>query len=419
MNMFTYTKGILAASLLTLTMACSDSDNPSPHLPESEKYVLITMSENSLEKPGYATAFNALPSGNISNATDSSLQGMGFGGWRPEGNRMFKMFSTSSNSLGIEELVIDANGRIQTGKFLAAANKPNGSGNFAIVDETHGFYWDGDRPLAVQTFDPSSLSRTGEIDLSEVVNERGSDEAGITFRSIGQKFLAVKEGKLYANITYANSEGPQQGFFDDFYSDVYLAVIDIESGAYEKTIRIENTGSIAYVNDNKMYDFDSNGDLYLITQGVSAVGGQSKISRIKAGETEIDGQWSLEMDEINPHGGKFVGLFVKDGKIITLIPNAPLTGGPNGNINFSDVWVYHIIDPSTNELTKIQGVPPVTNPGAAYCAIEVDGKVLLRVNTQDGKTNGYYELQGDQARPLFHVTAGGSVSGLYKVNADF
>ena len=81
-----------------------------------------------------------------------------------------------------------------------------------------------------------------------------------------------------------------------------------------------------------MYDFDSNGDLYIVTQGLSATGGKSKISRIKAGETDIDADWSLNMDDIT-EGGKFVSVFAKDGQLITLIPNAPLTGGPTGNIN--------------------------------------------------------------------------------------
>ena len=147
-----------------------------------------------------------------------------------------------------------------------------------------------------------------------------------------------------------------------------------------------------------MYDFDSNGDLYIVTQGLSATGGKSKISRIKAGETDIDADWSLNMDDIT-EGGKFVSVFAKDGQLITLIPNAPLTGGPTGNINFKDVWEYYIIDPADNQQTKISGVPAVTNPGAAYCAVEVDGKVLLRVTTEDGTVNGYYGAPRHRSQP--------------------
>src|SRR5690606_535561 len=138
---------------------------------------------------------------------------------------------------------------------------------------------------------PATMARTGEIDLADAVNERGTDEEEILYRSIGQKFLAIKNGKLYANITYAKTDGTQKGFWDDFYPDVYIAVIDIATNEYEKTIKIEDTGSIAYINDNSMYDFDTNGDLYIVTQGRSAIGGKSKIVRIKANETDIDDSW--------------------------------------------------------------------------------------------------------------------------------
>src|SRR5690606_3347378 len=284
----------------------------------------ITMSSNELTKPGYATAFDALPSGNIVNNGENSTQGMGFGGWRPYGNWLLKMFSTETNALGIERLKVDADGTVNSDKFIAAAaNNINGSGNFTIANETSGFYWDGAKPLAIQTFNPTTMSRTGELDFTTAVNERGVDEEGIKFRSIGQKFLAVKGGKLYANITYASGDTRfPLGYWDDFYEDVYLAVIDIATGRHEKTIKIEDTGAIAYVNDNNMYDFDTNGDLYIVTQGVSpsGTGGKSKIVRIKANETDIDKTWSLNMDDIQAEG-KFVSVFAKDGKIITVIPN--------------------------------------------------------------------------------------------------
>ena len=404
--------GLVATSLFA---SCSSKDNPAPVEPSAkDKYVLITMSDNTLSKPGFATAFDALPSGNIVNNGSNSLQGLGFGGWRPYGNWLFKMFSTDANASGIQQLNVDVNGKIINGKFIAGDNSAGGSGNFVIVDDSKGYYWDAKTPLKIQTFNPSSLQRTGDFDLTDVVNKQGQQEAAIKYRSIGQKFLAVKEGKLYANITYATKDDNQKGYFDDFFADVYIAVIDIATNKYEKTIKIEDTGSIAYVNDNNMYAFDTNGDLYIVTQGRSAVGGKSKIVRIKAKESDIDKTWSLNMDEIQA-GGKFVSVFAKNGKLITLVPNAKLTGGQGGNINFEDVWIFKSVDVATKQLSDIKGVPAVTNPGAAFCAIEIDGKILLRVKTKQGDINGYYELKGTEASSVFNVTAGGSVSGLYKI----
>ncbi|MCD8540538.1 MAG: hypothetical protein LRY55_12815 [Leadbetterella sp.] len=205
----------------------------------------------------------------------------------------------------------------------------------------------------------------------------------------------MKNGKLFANITYAKTNTVQKGFFDDFYEDVYIAVIDLATGRYEKTTKINDTGSIAYINENQMYSFDTNGDLYIITQGRSAVGGKSKISRIKANDTDVDASWSINMDDITT-GGKFVTIYATNGKLITTIPNAALTPGGNGNINTGNIWEFYVIDAATKTRTKIEGVPIGTNTGAAYGTIKIDGKLLIRVNVNEvNGANGYYELSSD------------------------
>lgn len=417
MKKITFKIAAIAAVFSVLFTSC-DSDEPGViEVPKVSKYVLMTMSENVLTKPGYLTVFDAIPTGDVSNITANSTQGMGMGGWRPYKNYMLKLFKTSDNAKGVERLKIE-NGKVVSDNFLSGDNTTNGTGNFVIVNETLGYYWDGNSPLKIQTFNPTTLSRTGEIDLAAAVNERGVSEAGILFRAIGQKFLAVKNGKLFANITYAKTNSNQKGFWDDFFPDVYIAVIDIATGKYEKTTKIEGTGAIAYINDNEMYSFDTNGDLYIVTQGVSAtgIGGKSKIARIKASETEVDKTWEVKMDDIMT-GGKFVTVFATNGKLITTIPNVALTGGQQGNINNSEIWEFHVIDVATKTRTKIAGVPAVTNPGAAYGTIKIDDKLLLRVSAPSQKLNGYYQLNSTltSATSLFNVTEGGSVSGLHKI----
>ncbi len=412
----TYLNGVLLGlAALAMLSSCKKKKDPIEDQ-KTAKYVVITMSENVLTKPGYVSVFDEFPSGDISNINSTSLQGMGMGGWRPYGNWLLKMFNSSANELGIERLKIE-NNKIQTDNFLKTDNTTNGSGNFVIVNDASGFYWDGASPLKIQKFNPTTLSRTGEIDLTTAVNARGSSEAGIKYRSVGQKLLAVKGGKLYANITYATTDGTQKGFWDDFYADVYIAVIDIATGNYEKTITIEDTGSIAYINDNTMYHIDDKGDLYIVTQGRSAIGGKSKIVRIKSAETDIDKTWELKMDDIVT-GGKFVNVYAANGKIITVIPSVALTGGPNGNINFSEIWEYYTIDIATKARVKINGLPKVTNPGAAFATIKVDDKILLRVNAPSANLNGYFQLSSDftSATSAFNVTAGGSISGFHRIN---
>lgn len=399
-----------------------DKDDPASVVPKDEKYVIITMSENTLTKPGYASAFNEKPTGTVSNIKTGTLQGMGMGGWRPYKNWLFKMFNTAGNEKGIERLNVAADGTITSGTFLKTGSTLNGSGNFVVQNETSGFYWDSDKPFMIQKFNPTTLSRTGEMNFETNIKKT---DAGITNQSIGQHFLAVKGGKLFADVHYGKqANAAQWGMFDDFYPDITVAVIDIATGNFEKTITYANTGGITYINDNEMFSFDTNGDLYIVTQGRSATGGKSKIVRIKAAATVFD-TWELDMDEIKdvantPGNYKFVTVFVNNGKLYTTIPTASLTGGPTGNINFSEVWEFYSIDVATKARTKISGIPAVTNPGAAYGAQLLDGKVVFRVNAPTQSINGYYELNaaGTGATSLFTISEGGSVSGIYKVEVE-
>lgn len=395
--------------------ACADDDPVGPIGGDDTGYALLTMSENNLTKPGYISVFSERPSGNISNVNATSVQGMGMGGWRTYGNWAFKMFNTSGNEKGIERLSFGKDRQITVSGFIKTNNTINGSGNFVIQDESEGYYWDADNPLQIQTFNPTSMQRTGYIEVSEVAVE----QEGVNFQAVGQHFLALKGGKLYADISYGKNTGAQSGMFDDYFQDLHVAVIDIVAAKYEKTITYPETGGIAYINDNEMYSFDDNGDLYIVTQGRSALGGKSKIVRIKASETDFDKNWEINMDDIT-EGGKFVTVYASNGKLITTVPTEKLTGGPTGNINFEEIWEFYTIDVNTRQANKIAGVPKSTNSGGAYATVKVDNKVLLRVNAPSQNVNGYFELSSDlsSASPLFNVTEGGSVSGLFKVTLE-
>ena len=412
------------------------SDDPQPIQQSEDKYVLITLSDRVTgNKAGFISAFDAFPTGTISNSTSGSLEGQGMGGWRIYGNWIFKMFTTIGNLQGIERINVAKDGTVTAGAYISSKNPSaaatyNGTGNLVIQDDNLGFYWDAAEPLKIQKFNPTTMKNIGALDFSAAVNAvAGSDNAAITFKSIGQKFLAIKGGKLFANMTFAKNPTTQIGFFDDFFPDVYIAVIDIATGAHEKTIKIEDTGSIAYINENHMYDFDTNGDLYIVTQGTSiqALGGKSKIARIKANETDIDQTWELKFSDFRAaDDGKFVGVFAKNGKLIVTLNTIPLTSGPTGNINSADIWKFYSIDVAdvnantpSSAFKEITGIPVGTNPGAAMAATEVDGKILLRGATLNSG-NGYYEYNpaNNSATKLFEVNVGGAVSGFTKITVN-
>lgn len=415
---------IIGLAATSLFFGACKKDNNEPINEGDSKYVLMTLSDReSRTKAGYISAFDEIPTGTISNVSAGSLEGQGMGGWRTYGNWIFKMFRTSDYTTGIEKINVAKDGTVTAGSFIASDDaKYFGTGNLVIQNETSGFYWDAAEPLKIQKFNPSTMTKTGSLDFASVVNERASNDATVKFRAIGQKLLAIKEGKLYANITYSEQDGGQAGFFDDDYNgDVYIAVINIATGSYEKTIKIENTGGIAYINENHMYDFDTNGDLYIVCQGKTALGGNSKIVRIKANATDIDNTWELKFSDFPEaqSNGKYVNVFAKGGKLIVTLNTETLTGGNTGNINSQDIWKFYTVDVATKTFTAINGIPVGTNPGAAMAAVEVDGKILLRGATVNSG-NGYYEYNPatNTATKLFDVSVGGAVSGFYKISVQ-
>jgi hypothetical protein len=418
---------VLSAMTVAALMSSCKKDNNSP-APSTgtDKYVLITLADRvSGNKAGFISSFDEMPTGTISNASSGSLEGQGMGGWRTYGNMIFKMFRTSDYATGIEKIVVDAAGNVTSGTFISSKNpteaaKYFGTGNMVVLNEQLGYYWDAAEPTKIQKFNPTSMINIGSIDLTEAVNERGANEAGITFRAAGQKFLALKNGKLFVNLTYAKSPTSQIGFFDDYFPDAYIAVVDVATERFEKTIRVENTGSMAYINENQMYDFDSNGDLYMVFQGVTALGGKSKIARIKSNETVIDASWELPFSDFRAaDNGKFVGVFAKNGELIVTLNTTTLVGGGAGNVNSADIWKFYSVDVATKQFHEISGVPVGTNPGAAQAAVEVDGKILLRGATVSG-ANGYYEYNPAtrSASSVFQVNVGGAVSGFHKITVQ-
>lgn len=405
-------------SILGLS-ACSDDDGPDDtKSPNDSYYLLQTMNEISQTKPGFISSYPEFPSGTVDNtAQPTAYQGQANEGWITYNGTVFKKFNASFER-GIYRLNVSSEGRISYGPAIKTGNTVNGSGNFVIENDTKGYYWDANAPWEIQTFNPSTVQRTGKLEEDFESILKKSDE-NIKFQGIGQHFLAIKNGKLYADIVYSSGTGFQSGMFNDVFDDVYIAVIDLQSGKYEKTITIENTGAIAFINDNEMYSFDTNGDLYILCQGQNGpLGENSKIVRIKANETDID-SWELAYKDLYPSDkGKFTNVFAKDGKLVVTANDVELTTSPINNINTGEIWKFYVIETSTKQATAVSGVDLSTNAGGAYAAFELDGRTLLRVNTPSKpEKTGFYELNGTTATQLFRVS-GGHVTGFTKAKVN-
>ncbi len=411
---------LLVLAMSGLVLSCNN-DDPEPINGGQYKYVLMTGDHTTNIPPGAMTFYDEYPTGTVSATPEGSrtLNGRGMGGWRIYNDQIFKMFLSADGSRTLERMKVTSTS-ITSDKYIAVDQTiPAGSGNFVIQNETKGFYFDSGDPYKLQIFNPATMERIGETPSYE--DQITRSEAGITNTSIGRHFLAIKDGKLYANVNYSKGTANNTiGVFQDFFNAIFIAVIDLNTLALENIISYEGTANIAYFVDNQMYDFDDNGDLYFLTQGQSAAGKDSKILRIKVGQHDIDRNWEIDMDAVNNGIGKFTTIFVKNGRIITTIPNTALVGGPPpaGNINTGEIWEFYIFDiTQPTQPRKIANLPLSRNTGASLGTVEVDGKILIRINNDT--FNGYYELSNDwnSAAPSFQVN-GNAVTGFAKIKVS-
>lgn len=387
-----------------LLPACSKDSGSDPTPPDQGDYSYIVFTnEGDLATPGYLTAYNKMPSGDFSNIQSKTLQMSSAFGFTKYGNWIFNRTSISGQT-GIQKLSVGADGSIKDDGFLA-----NGE-MFLVVSPTQGYYLDEQRgSMFLQTFNPTTMARTGQIDLSELSID------GVPYQVVGKHILAAKEGKLYVSVTY--SSNANEGYFDELYDYAELAVIDINSNTLETEIKYPGIKALGYgASANKFWTLGDDGALYLYYTGFNEGISNSSIVRIKKGETDFDKDWILKADALQPHAS-FAGALVKNGKIYIQLPSEPLT--PDFNNLADNIWDYYALDINTLEKTKITGMPKTRYIHSNEQGItEVDGKIYLWL--ANGKQNGYYQLDPatNEATKAFNVTDGGLVSGFIHLDQN-
>lgn len=389
--------------------SCSDNDDDNdPRKDTTNYYALLTGDMTTPPFVGYATLYAEIPSGNIDNIKSGSL-GIQTNGMQNAGKWIFKRSSLASQSK--DDLIrysIDASGKlVEDGRVSSGLNS-----NYYIYNETVGFYVDSDRGLLkIQKFNPTTMQRTGDIDVSAIRDTKYG------YQDVGTSLITAKEGKLYVDI-FSNKDEKKGNFFTNTpLGFVELAVIDIASGKYEKTIRCEGISYIGYPgNENQMWTLGDDGALYFCSHGFGAAGAinTSAIVRIKKGETDFDKQWIIKADDYTK-GTSFGAVCVKGNKLYTIMSSKALSY----NTLLTDVsYNYYAFNKENiaQEPTKISDIPATTYPFQCAQAITViDNRVYFRVVNNADK-NGYYVLESDDtAKQAFNVASGGVVWGFCKL----
>ncbi|KAA0989066.1 hypothetical protein [Dyadobacter aurulentus] len=405
-KLFKYLLYFFAATAFISCTSDDNNENPAPD--DKDKFVLMTNSTRFEE--GYLTSLSGFPTGTVKNTNEKTLGLKSAFGFRTFGKWIFNRTNAAGDE-GLQKFTVNADGSMKDEGFIA------GSTQFLVVNETTGYYLDPTRgTLKLQKFNPTTMLRTGEIDLSNL------KKAGVEYQSIGQHTIAAKEGKLYAGITYGTTTGA--GYGDDLYNTVEIAVIDMATEKYEKTIKYDGLRSIGWGSSgNKMWSIGDDGALYLYSTGLGKMlFEKSSIIRIKKGETDFDKDWILTA----PNGNSIVMALIKGGKVYYEMTSTPLKTDYS-NLTAS-IFDYYTHDMSTKQNTKITGMPLHDYAYANEQAItEIDGKVYLWVrngtvtnvgNTQVTTVNedGYYVVDGTTATSVFKVDHDGTIQGFAKLS---
>lgn len=382
-----FNKVALSGLILAMAMGCSkDNTEDTPTPTDNAKYVLMT-DVVQFESPGYLTAFSGMPSGTITDIQSKSLQLNQSFGFRTFGKWLFNR-ENPAGEVGLQKFTVADDGSIKSEGFIA------GSTQYLVVSETSGYYLDETRgTLKLQKFNPTTMQRTGEIDLSSLA------KPGVEYQAIGKHTIAAKEGKLYAGISYGTKT--QQGYGDDLYNYVEFAVIDMATDKLEKTIKYDGQRGIGWGSSgNKMWTIGDDGALYLYSTGLTDGFTNPAIIRIKKGETDFDRTWKLKGNDFQTSTGISAAL-VKGGKIYMEFPSEPLKQDFS-NLQ-SIIWDYYVVDMATMQKTKIEGMPQHHYSYANEQAItEIDGKIYFWVKNKAQKIDGYYVLDGSKATQVFN-----------------
>lgn len=395
-------KSLLFCLALAAFAGCSSDDNsdPTPTPETKEKFVLMT----SIDRfgAGYFTALDGLPSGTIQNTNSKSLQVADAFGFRSFGKWFFNR-SNAAGDGGLQKYSLNADGSLKDEGFIAGASQ------YLVVNETTGYYLDETRALLkLQKFNPTTMLRTGEVDLSAVQKQ------GVEYQAVGKHTIAAKEGKLFVGISYGTKVAA--GYGDEVFNAIEFAVVDIATDKYEKSIKYDGLKGVGWGSSgNKMWSIGDDGALYLYSTGLGITAfSNTAIIRIKKGETDFDKSWVFSTKEWQSANSLAIAL-IKGGKLYFEMASEPLKADYS-NLSKAPIFDYYTYDFTTRQVTKLEGLPRHEYAYANDQAItEIDGKVFLWVKNATQKIDGYYVLDGTKATQAFNVALDGAVQGFVKL----
>ena len=279
---------------------------------------------NTEDGSGILVPFEALPSGEV-DISYSLNDGYQLASTRFSGLSHGNAINAPADTFGeagVQKFVINADGAIEDGGFLPKGAASVGSGTiYGIASENKGYYSNHEvNPMAIQIFNPISMTRTGEVDCTSAMNEivANMDTAAsdrIVQMAVGGGFRLERDGKLFTQMFFEDEN------FEEVVDKTFVAVIDVASDTLDKVIEWPDFIRIGYyscINCNYATIGDDN-HIYLsnwIGNFTDPEGLNFRTLRIKSGETDFDTEWHIDGNVDFPNGENFfLGSTVLNGKM--------------------------------------------------------------------------------------------------------
>ena len=276
------------------------------------------------------------------------------------------------------------------------------SRKMALVNDHLGFYYNEDSGgQTIQAFNPLTMTLEAELDLRPYIkafrpDAEFEDAYGNNLVRTGSLVMDYKEDKLYVSVVFL--EEASFNLIADSEENFYLAVIDIPSLSFEKIIQYHGAKTVGFfVSENNPTTKDEAGNLYFCSWGWNQFNKHtpSKIFRIKAGETEFDTNWEIDIESHFGAGRIAQSIISYNNKIYLHISEEPYLFDSSEDVstrNGLKLSYYEFDTNAPENYTKLD--VPTSNPSSRMNVFNiVDDKLFMVVpNAIPGNFSGLYSM---------------------------
>lgn len=276
------------------------------------------------------------------------------------------------------------------------------SRKLVLVNDNLGFYYNEDSGgQSIQAFNPLTMQLGAVLDLRADIKAfrpevQFEDEYGNNLVRTGSLVMDYKDDKLYVSVVFL--EEASFNLISEEEENFYLAVIDIPTFSFEKIIAYHGVKTVGFfVSENNPTTKDEAGNLYFCSWGWNQFNSHnpSKIFRIKAGETDFDTDWEIDIESHFGKGRIAQSIMSYNSKLYLHISEEPYLFDSSEDVSTRNglKLSYYEFD-TTNPENYVKLDVPTSNPSSRMNLFNiVDDKLFMVVpNAIPGNFSGLYSI---------------------------